>query len=74
MPDAPAVSAKEVTLSYWQFDGRANRLAHLLRERGFGSGDLMAVCLDRTVDVPVSLAGDLESGSGVCSARSKSSP
>jgi amino acid adenylation domain-containing protein len=62
MPDAPAVTAEEVTLSYGEFDGMANRLAHLLRERGVGPGDLVAVCLDRTVDVPVALAAIWKAG------------
>jgi len=61
-PDAPAITAEGGALSYREFDGRANRLARLLRERGVGPGDLVAVCLDRTVDMPVALAAIWKAG------------
>ena len=62
MPDAPAVTAEGVTLSYRELDGKANRLANLLRERGVGPGDLVAVCLERTVDVPIAFAAIWKAG------------
>jgi amino acid adenylation domain-containing protein len=62
MPDAPAVIAGAVTLSYHALDQAANRLAHLLRRRGIDRGALVAVCLDRTVDIPIALAAVLKTG------------
>jgi non-ribosomal peptide synthetase component F len=62
MPDAPAVSAGELTLSYRELDQRANRLAHQLVEKGVGPGALVAVCLDRTVQLPIALAAVLKAG------------
>ena len=61
-PDAPAVIAGSVTLSYRELDRRANQLAHLLAARGVRAGDLVAICLDRTVDMPVALAAVLKAG------------
>ena len=61
-PDAPAVSAGGVTLTYRELDQKANRLAHALRRHGVGPGRLVAVCLGRTVDMPVALAAILKAG------------
>jgi amino acid adenylation domain-containing protein len=61
-PDAPSVTAGEVTLSYRALDQGANRLARLLARRGFGPGMLVAVCLDRTSDLPLALLAVLKAG------------
>ena len=61
-PNAPAVTAAGVTFSYRELDRRANQLAHLLVQRGVRPGDLVAICLNRTVDMPVALAGVLKAG------------
>jgi non-ribosomal peptide synthetase component F len=62
MPNAPAVTAGHVTLSYHELDQRANQLAHFLYRRGVRPGVLVGICLDRTVDVPVCLAAVLKIG------------
>jgi amino acid adenylation domain-containing protein len=62
MPDAPAVTAGDLTLSYRELDQRANQLAHRLVQKGIGPGALVAVCLDRTVQLPIALAGVLKAG------------
>ncbi len=62
MPDAPAVTAGAATLSYGELDRRANRLAHLLVRRGVTPGALVAVCVDRSEDMPVALAAVLKAG------------
>ena len=61
-PDALGVTAGEVTLTYRELDQKANRLAHVLRRHGIGPGTLVAVCLGRTVDIPVALAAILKAG------------
>jgi len=61
-PDATAVSDGDRTLTYAELDRRANQLAHLLVRGGVSTGDLVGVCLDRTVDMPVALAAVLKAG------------
>ncbi|MGI8683771.1 MAG: AMP-binding protein [Acidimicrobiales bacterium] len=49
-PDRPAVVVEPpgATVTYSRLDAGANRLANLLRERGLGPGDSMAVWLENT--------------------------
>jgi amino acid adenylation domain-containing protein len=61
-PDVSAVTAGEFTLSYRELDQRANQLAYLLFQKGIGPGARVAVCLDRTVQLPIALAGVLKAG------------
>jgi surfactin family lipopeptide synthetase C len=49
-------------LTYRELDEKSNRLARLLRERGVGPGTLVAVCLDRSLDLLVSLLAVLKAG------------
>ncbi|MDX2205391.1 MAG: amino acid adenylation domain-containing protein [Hyphomicrobiaceae bacterium] len=56
-----AIDAGE-TLTYEALDRRANRLAHHLAGLGVGRGARVAVCIDRTVDMPVALAAVLKAG------------
>jgi amino acid adenylation domain-containing protein len=61
-PDLIAAVDANQSLTYLQLDQHANRLAHLLRERGVRPGELVAICLDRTLDMPVALAAILKAG------------
>jgi amino acid adenylation domain-containing protein len=61
-PDAIALSQGGHRLTYAELDGRANRLARLLRELGAGPERLVGVCLERSVDLPVALLAVLKAG------------
>jgi non-ribosomal peptide synthetase component F/acyl carrier protein len=61
-PDAIAVIAGSVAVNYRTLEANANRLAHLLGQQGVGRGALVAVCLERTVDIPMVLAAVLKAG------------
>ncbi|GAB3979296.1 hypothetical protein GCM10027615_55410 [Plantactinospora veratri] len=54
-PDRIAVAGAELRLRYRELDRRANALAHRLRERGVGPDVPVGVCLERSVDLVVTL-------------------
>ncbi|MEM8964753.1 MAG: AMP-binding protein, partial [Acidobacteriota bacterium] len=60
--DAIAVVSEDETLSYRQLGARAASLAHHLRRHGAGPETLVAVAVERSVDLAVALLGTLESG------------
>ena len=61
-PNAVALQAGEVAITYAELDGRANRLARHLRARGVGVESLVGVCLERSVDMVVALLAILKAG------------
>ena len=62
IPDSPAVTAGGETLSYREIEEQANRLARFLQRRGVGRGHLVAICLDRTIELPVAMIAVLKAG------------
>ncbi|MBV4551044.1 non-ribosomal peptide synthase/polyketide synthase [Pseudomonas sp. SWRI102] len=54
-PDATALVFDEQSLTYAELDARANRLAHLLRERGVRPDSLVGICVERSVEMVVGL-------------------
>jgi amino acid adenylation domain-containing protein len=63
-PDAPALSSGGVTLSFREWDVRADRLARLLIARGVGPDVVVGVCVPRSVDTMVALLAVLKAGGG----------
>ncbi|WP_329113000.1 non-ribosomal peptide synthetase [Streptomyces sp. NBC_01465] len=61
-PDAVAVIAEKETLSYAEFNRRANRLAHWLIEQGAGPEQLIAVKIPRSVELLVAVYGVVKAG------------
>jgi amino acid adenylation domain-containing protein len=61
-PGRPAVSCGGDTLSYEELSRRAKRRAAALRAQGVGRGSIVAVCLERSLELVVSLLAVLEAG------------
>ncbi|MFE6054267.1 amino acid adenylation domain-containing protein [Kitasatospora sp. NPDC056446] len=61
-PGAVAVADPSRTLTFAATDTRADRLAAALAARGVGTGDVVGVCLDRSVDLVVALLAVVKAG------------
>jgi len=61
-PGAIAVASEAAQLTYGELNHRANQLAHHLRAQGVGPEVLVAVCLERSLEVVVALLGILKAG------------
>ena len=61
-PDSVAVVHRDEVLDYAALNARANQLAHYLKALGIKPDDRVAVCLERGVEMVVSLLGILKAG------------
>ena len=61
-PDAVAIIFGNEQLSYRELNGRANRLAHHLIERGVKPESFVGVMLDRSIDMIVAILATLKAG------------
>ncbi|HET7505625.1 MAG TPA: amino acid adenylation domain-containing protein, partial [Kofleriaceae bacterium] len=61
-PDAEALRFEGRSVSYAELDRRANQLAHRLRRLGVGRDVLVGVCMERSIEMVVSLFATLKAG------------
>ncbi|MDZ4344382.1 MAG: amino acid adenylation domain-containing protein, partial [Candidatus Binatia bacterium] len=61
-PDNVAVVCEERQLTYAQLNARANQLAHHLHALGVGPEVLVAICMERSLEMVVGLLGVLKAG------------
>ncbi|MFY0565974.1 non-ribosomal peptide synthase/polyketide synthase [Archangium lansingense] len=61
-PHAPAVRFGDELLTYSQLNSRANQLARHLRRLGVGPEVLVSLCLERSVELVVSMLATLKAG------------
>ena len=61
-PDSIALICGKETLSYSQLNARANQLGYYLADLGIGPGDLVGVCMERSLEMVIALYGILKAG------------
>ncbi|TCP57969.1 amino acid adenylation domain-containing protein [Tumebacillus sp. BK434] len=61
-PHRIALIDGETRLTYAELNERANRLAHLLQQKGIGAESLVGICLERTLELPVAILAVLKAG------------
>lgn len=61
-PDAIAVRQGSEVLTYGELDVRANQLGHHLQSLGVGPDTMVALCIDRSLDMVVAILGILKAG------------
>ncbi len=61
-PEAPALIFEQRTLTYAELNGRANQLAHRLRQLGVGPEVLVGVCMERSEMLLIALLAVLKAG------------
>jgi amino acid adenylation domain-containing protein len=62
MPDATALIFKDEALTYAELERRANRVARLLRAQGIERGDIVGICLPRSLEMVIGLYAILKAG------------
>ena len=66
VPDAIAIVFEDQQLTYRELNRRSNQLAHYLHKLGVGPEVFVGVCVERSLEMIVSLLGILKAGRCVC--------
>ncbi len=62
IPAETAVLFNERSLTYRELNQQANQLAHHLRRHGIGPDDLVGICMERSLDMVISVLAVLKAG------------
>lgn len=61
-PEATALVYEETFLTYYELNKRANQVAHFLMAKGVSVDSLVPFCMEKSIDMMVTLFGILKSG------------
>ncbi|MCC6384497.1 MAG: amino acid adenylation domain-containing protein [Bacteroidia bacterium] len=61
-PSKEAIRYKNTSLSYSELNSRANQFAHFLRKEGAGRNQYIGLCISRSAELAVTIAGIIKSG------------
>jgi len=61
-PNAVALLSGDRRVTYGEMNARANQLAHYLRSLGIGPDVPVAICIERSVDLPIAALAVLKAG------------
>ena len=61
-PAAPALWFKGNGMNYGELNSRVNQLSHYLLKKGLKKGEIIGVCLERSLEMVISLMGILKAG------------
>ncbi len=61
-PESVALVFEDQQLSYRELNSRSNRLAHFLQSLGVGPETLVAICVERSLEMVIGLLGILKAG------------
>ncbi len=61
-PNAEAVVAGELTLSYRELNAKANQLAHALRQKGVKRNDFVGLAVERNADIAIGILAIIKAG------------
>jgi len=64
-PEAVAIDSHDGVLTYEGLVDRYGRLAHLIRRRGLGTDDVVALCLERSLDLVAAILGAWAAGAAI---------
>ena len=61
-PDYPALHHNGINISYAELDQKSNQLGNYLKKQGIGKEDFVAILLDRSIEMLVSIFGIIKAG------------
>ena len=61
-PEAPAIQFEESVLTYAEFNKKANQLGRFLQAQSINNEDIVAVIMERSIEMPLAIYGILKAG------------